>query len=209
MPRPQERRLLVGPTFVRYGEAVSPADNLNIDVRRSNRRKRTVSAYRDGETIVVMIPARLSKSEEREWVASMVDRITKSESRRRPDDSVLAKRAANLSDRYLDGLALASSVRWVTNQNTRWGSCTPVDGSVRLSTRLQGMPSYVMDYVLLHELTHLLVHGHGPEFWCLVHRYELSERARGFLEGVSAAGHLGHVPAEDAEVSGPQSAELC
>lgn len=170
---------------------------MKIDVRRSRRRKQTVSAYRDGATIVVMIPARLSQAEEREWVAAMVDRITTSERRRRPDDAGLANRAEVLSNRYLDGLAAATSVRWVTNQNFRWGSCTPVDGSIRLSTRLQGMPSYVIDYVLLHELTHLLVHGHGEEFWSWVHRYDSSERARGFLEGVSATAKLDMTPDAD------------
>lgn len=181
-----------------YGDSVSQSHSgMKIDVRRSRRRKQTVSAYRDGATIVVMIPARLSQAEEREWVAAMVDRITTSERRRRPDDVGLANRAEVLSNRYLDGLAVTASVRWVTNQNSRWGSCTPVDGSIRLSTRLQGMPSYVIDYVLLHELTHLLVHGHGEEFWGWVHRYDLSERARGFLEGVSATAKLDMTPDAD------------
>ncbi len=166
-----------------------------IDVRRSKRRKRTISAYRDGETIVVMVPARLSKVDERREVATMVNRLVRSERRRHPSDADLDKRASALSDRYLDSLSTASSVRWVTNQNTRWGSCTPANGSIRLSTRLQGMPAYVIDYVLLHELAHLLVHGHGEDFWSYVHRYAMSERARGFLEGISAAASF-DVPAK-------------
>ncbi len=177
---------------------MSPHDaDVKVDVRRSRRRTQTVSAYRDGETIVVMIPARLSQAEEREWVATMVARITKSERRRRPDDTALHKRAAALSSRYLDALAAPASVRWVTNQKLRWGSCTPSEGSIRLSTRLQGMPPYVIDYVLLHELAHLLVPGHGEEFWSWVHRYELTERARGYLEGVSATSKLGLSPDAD------------
>ncbi|MGH3505421.1 MAG: M48 metallopeptidase family protein, partial [Nocardioidaceae bacterium] len=121
-----------------------------VEVRRSRRRKRTVSAYRDGDTIVVMIPARMTRKEEAEWVTTMVQRVTKAEQRLRPSDDALARRAAILSERYLDGLVTASSVRWVSNQNARWGSCTPSDGTIRLSTRLQGMPAYVIDYVLLH-----------------------------------------------------------
>lgn len=156
-----------------------------------------MSAYRDGDTIVVMIPARLSGVEEERWVATMVQRLTKSEQRRKPDDTQLAQRAEALSRRYLDGLASATSVRWVTNQNARWGSCSPDERSIRLSTRLQGMPSYVIDYVLLHELAHLLIPGHGSEFWEWVQRYELSERARGFLEGVTAASHA----SEPADIS--------
>jgi predicted metal-dependent hydrolase len=161
-----------------------------VEVRRSRRRKRTVSAYRDGETIVVMIPARMTRAEEREWVTTMVERVTRAERRRRPSDSDLEQRAVRLSRKYLDGMATPTSVRWVANQRARWGSCTPADGTIRLSERLQGMPAYVIDYVLLHELVHLLVPGHDDDFWGWLERYDLTERARGFLEGVSAAGHL-------------------
>jgi hypothetical protein len=48
------------------------------------------------------------------------------------------------------------------------------------------MPSWVVDYVLVHELAHLLVSGHSPAFWRLVDRYPRTERARGFLEGLVA-----------------------
>ena len=139
---------------------------------------------------MVLIPARLSAAEEKEWVAKMVDRITKAERRSRASDADLTARAAQLSRRYLDGLAKPASVRWVDNQNSRWGSCTPADGTIRLSERIRGMPGYVVDYVLLHELTHLLVHGHGERFWAWLTRYPQTERARGFLEGVSATAHL-------------------
>ena len=87
-------------------------------------------------------------------------------------------------------MATPTSVRWVANQRARWGSCTPADGTIRLSERLRGMPAYVVDYVLLHELAHLLVPGHDDDFWGWLERYDLTERARGFLEGVSAASHL-------------------
>jgi predicted metal-dependent hydrolase len=165
--------------------------DIRVDVRRSAKRTRTVSAYREGDTIVVMIPARLTRAEEREWVETMVARVTKAESRRRPSDDALLRRAEVLSQRYLDGRANPTSVRWVDNQLNRWGSCTPADRTIRLSTRMQGMPSYVVDYVLLHELAHLLIPGHGKAFWALVDRYELTERARGYLEGTSAAASLG------------------
>jgi len=81
------------------------------------------------------------------------------------------------------------SVAWSTRQNGRWGSCTPADGTIRLSNRLQGMPDWVIDYVLVHELAHLLEAGHGPRFWELVGRYPRTERARGYLEGIAAAEH--------------------
>lgn len=162
----------------------------NVEVRRSSRRRRTVSAYRDGDKTVVMVPSRLSKAEEELWVATILERLAERERRRRPSDNALFDRARELSRRYLDGLARPASVRWVANQRARWGSCTPDDGSIRLSTRLRGMPSWVVDYVLVHELAHLLVPGHGPQFWQLVGRYPKAERARGYLEGVAAAANL-------------------
>jgi predicted metal-dependent hydrolase len=162
-----------------------------VEVRRSRRRRRTVSAYREDDRVVVLIPARLSRAEEKEWVATMLKRLEKSEQRRRPSDAGLLRRAGELSDRYLDGLALPEVVRWVDNQNSRWGSCTPSDRSIRISRRLQGMPPWVIDYVLVHELAHLLVTGHTPEFWAWVDRYPKAERAKGFLEGVAVATHLG------------------
>jgi predicted metal-dependent hydrolase len=165
-----------------------------VEVRRSTRRRRTVSAYREGDRTIVLIPARMSQAEERRWVTQMLDKLAAQESRRRPGDSELAERAERLSAQYLGGRARPASVRWVTNQNTRWGSCTPAEGSIRLSHRLQGMPEYVVDYVLLHELAHLLVPGHGPRFWQLLDAYPRTERARGYLEGVVAAGRMPHPP---------------
>jgi hypothetical protein len=154
-----------------------------------------VSAYREGDRTIVLIPARMSVAEEERWVAVMLDKLQAQEDRRMLDDGELAERAERLSQLYLDRRAIPSSVRWVTNQNTRWGSCTPAEGSIRLSHRLQGMPEYVVDYVLVHELAHLLVPGHGPRFWALLDAYPRTERARGYLEGVVAGESLPHLPA--------------
>jgi predicted metal-dependent hydrolase len=158
-----------------------------VEVRRSARRRRTVSAYRDGDRTVVLLPARMSRAEEREWVAAMVARLDARDRRTRPSDGELLARATRLADRFLPG-AVPSSVRWVDNQNQRWGSCTVDDATIRLSTRLKGMPEWVIDYVLLHELAHLVVPGHGPDFWRLLEGYPHVGRARGFLEGWTAAG---------------------
>jgi predicted metal-dependent hydrolase len=162
-----------------------------VEVRRSRRRRRTVSAYRaDDGTVVVLLPARMTKSDEQHWVTTMIGRLERSEARRRPSDAQLTRRAERLSERYLEGLARPASVRWVDNQHQRWGSCTPADRAIRLSRRLEGMPEWVVDYVLLHELAHLLERGHTRTFWRLVDRYPKAERAKGFLEGVASAMRL-------------------
>ena len=166
-----------------------------IEVRRSQRRRRTVSAYRDGERVVVLIPAQFSRAEEREWVDRMLERLDAREQRaKRVSDDALADRARRLAARYFPDHPTAghpASIRWVQNQNGRWGSCTPADRTIRISHRVQEMPDWVIDYVLLHELAHLVVPSHGADFWALVARYPKSERARGYLEGVSAAASLG------------------
>lgn len=164
-----------------------------VEVRRSARRRRTVSAYRDGNKIVVLMPARITRSDERRLVAEMVELVTRREANRtrvRAGDTVLMRRSTELSARYLDGRAAPLSVRWVSNMHSRWGSCTMADRTIRLSDRLQSMPAWVIDYVLLHELTHLLEPGHGPDFWRWVNRYPRTERARGYLEGVAVAAQL-------------------
>lgn len=168
---------------------------VQVDVRRSARRRKTVSAYRDGNTVVVMIPARMSRAEEAHWVQTMVARL---EHRRVPraarSDADLVRHlrrlaAAHLPPGFLDPDA-ALTARWVTTMRQRWASCTPADRTIRVSDRLRTMPAYVRDYVLVHELAHLREPGHGPGFWALVERYPATERARGFLEGVSAASGL-------------------
>jgi predicted metal-dependent hydrolase len=164
-----------------------------VEVRRSQRRRRTVSAYRDGERVVVLIPDQFSRAEENEWVDRMLARLAAREQRVRRTDAALLARARRLINRYLadyGGMATPVSVRWVDNQNGRWGSCTPADRTIRISDRIQDMPDWVIDYVLLHELAHLVVPSHNDGFWELVGRYPKSERARGYLEGISAAAGL-------------------
>jgi predicted metal-dependent hydrolase len=165
-------------------------DTDEVEVRRSRQRRRTVSAYREGGRTIVLIPARFSADEERVWVDAMILRLAAGDKRRRPSDEQLLVRSADLSRRFLGGVAKPVSIAWVTNQNSRWGSCTPADGTIRISARVKGMPSWVLDYVILHELAHLLQPGHGGEFWSLLDTYPRTERARGYLEGVATAAGL-------------------
>jgi len=159
-------------------------------VRRSHRRTRTVSAYRKDGKVIVMIPARFTRAEESEWVDTMLGKLARSEQRGRRTDEQLMRRARDLSREYLRGKAQPTSVRWVSNMTTRWGSCTTGEGTIRLSDRLRTMPAWVIDYVLLHELAHLLEPNHDERFWAWVDRFPKSERAKGYLEGIAAAANL-------------------
>jgi predicted metal-dependent hydrolase len=149
---------------------------VQVEVVRSPRRSKTVQAKQVGRVIRVSIPAAMSKAEEEHWVAEMVQRIS-----RRTDGHLLdlAERASMLARRYQ--LRHPRSIRWVANQASRWGSCTPADRAIRISTRLAEEPVWVLDYVIVHELAHLQRARHDAAFWAIVNRYPKAERARGFL----------------------------
>lgn len=180
-----------------------------MEVRRSARRTRTVAAFWENGTAVVAIPARFTAAQESEWVRRMLAKLQRqgerraASGRRRPaSDAALAAHATHLSGLYLGGRAVPTSVRWVSNQNSRWGSATPADGTIRLSDKLRSMPQWVIDYVLLHELAHLLVAGHNAAFWKLLEAYPETQRAKAFLEGVSFATARGLAAAGDAGGAG-------
>lgn len=177
------------------GDSRITHDGAPVVVRRSARRRRTVAAFWEDGKAVVAIPAHFSRAQEKEWVSRMLDKLRRQGLRRsggagkrKPaTDTALAAHAAALSARYLAGRAVPTSVRWVSNQNSRWGSATPSEGTIRLSDKLRPMPQWVIDYVLLHELAHLLVAGHNAAFWRLLESYPETGRAKAFLEGVSFA----------------------
>ena len=160
---------------------VSPV-RVKVSVVRSPRRRKTVEAVKDGNRVVVRLPATLTRSEARRWVREMLDRIEESEQVRRLNEKrELQRRAQELHDRYFGGRPRLRSIRYVANQRDRYGSCTPADGTIRLSHRLAEFPDWVRDYVIVHELAHLRVPDHSPWFWQLVRRYPMAERARGYL----------------------------
>lgn len=167
-----------------------------VEVRRSARRKKTLSAHRVGDVVVVDVPARLSRADEERMVPQLVARfLAKEGARRAPSgDAELRARAEALARRYLAGQVghdvVPHDVRWVSNQQQRWGSCTPSTGEIRISDQVRDMPDWVVDYVLLHELTHLVEANHNARFWSLLAAYPRLERARGYLEGFAEARRL-------------------
>lgn len=149
---------------------------MEVEVVRSARRRKTVSARQVDGLLRVSIPATMTAAEEQRWVGEMVRRFERCAKSGRVD---LEQRAVRLAARL--GLPRPTSIRWVDNQSSRWGSCTPEDGTIRISSRLGGEPDWVLDYVIVHELAHLVEPGHGAAFRALVDRYRLAERAVGYL----------------------------
>lgn len=149
---------------------------MEVEVVRSARRRKTIQAYEVGGVLRVAIPASCTQAEEAHWVGVMVKRFERKRSTSAVD---LTARARTLAARY--GLPVPASIRWADNQESMWGSCTIVDRTIRISARLAAYPRWVLDYVVVHELAHLVERGHGAAFHALVDRYPKAERARGFL----------------------------
>jgi predicted metal-dependent hydrolase len=155
---------------------------MNVRIVRSARRTRTISARQEGDTMVLYLPTGLSTEEEQGWVTRMQEKLERNKARRTLNsDDALRQRAEALNKEYFGGELKINAIAYVTNQDHRFGSCTPSTGTIRLSHRLADMPLWVLDYVIVHELAHLLQPNHSPRFWKLVNRYKLTERARGFL----------------------------
>lgn len=152
-----------------------------VEIIRSDRRRKSVSARLVGGKLVVRAPAGMSDADLAPIIANLRQRLAR---RTRPvpqSDETLQARAQELNRQYFNGRLHWRSIRYVTNQQKRFGSCTPATGTIRISHRLAAMPAWVRDYVIIHELAHLEQANHGPRFWALVNRYPLAERARGYL----------------------------
>lgn len=149
---------------------------MEVEVVRSAKRRKSVSARVVDGRIVVRMPQWMTKAQESEYVTALVAKLERQRSAEAVD---LPRRAGELAKRY--DLPAPTSIQWVTNQRQRWGSCTPSTGEIRISDRIAGFPGWVLDGVIVHELAHLVHLHHSPEFWALAQRYPKTERAYGFL----------------------------
>lgn len=172
---------------------------LEIRINRSARRRKTVSArlVEDGRALEVSAPAAMSDAELEPIVAKLRDQLLRRKTKHETaDDGALARRTDELNREYFGGKLQVREIRFVTNQQQRYGSCTPKTGVIRISHRLATVPAWVRDYVIIHELAHLLEANHSPRFWKLVARYPRTERARGYL---MALGLESETPAPETE----------
>ena len=174
------------------GNSLAPRDSkLNYEIRRSKRRKKSVGAFRENGKTIIVAPMRMSLTEIHVYAEELVSKLD-GHYEKLASNELLEMRAKYLVSNYLDIDVLTThhvpvSISWVTNQNSRWGSCTPSDGKIRISHRLQGMPQYVIDAVLLHELIHLIVPDHSEKFYEYLAKFDEYKLAKEFLAGYSFA----------------------
>lgn len=155
---------------------------MNVEIVRSSTRKKTVQAKVVNGKIVVYLPLGMHPREEEKIVERMKQNLEKQVLKSKINsDGYLRKRFDDFNAKYFHGSLRVESIEFVTNQERRNGSCTPQNLSIRISHRLLNMPPWVLDYVIMHEMTHLIFPEHSKAFWEKVREYRLTERARGFL----------------------------
>lgn len=156
----------------------------NIQIKRSKRRKNTVEAKFVQDKLVIYLPYGMGESDEKKWIDKMT-RWGNNHKKRKEfnNDSQLLDRSQKLNKKYFNG-DLDFSIKFVENQKTKFGSCTIKTKSIRISDRLAKMPQWVQDYVIIHELAHILYPNHSQKFWEKVNQYKYAERARGYLIAV-------------------------
>lgn len=158
-------------------------DPKSIEVVRSTQRVKTVSGEFKHGKLRVIVPAQLSEEQEAHYVAKIRERVELRETKQMLNEGEpLSKRAAELNARYFGGKLQIASVEFVTNQNSLFGSCSVRRKTIRLSHHLADVPTWVRDYVLMHEMAHLVEPGHGRAFWDIVNRYPRTQEARRYLK---------------------------
>jgi predicted metal-dependent hydrolase len=169
---------------------------ITVRVRRDRRLKKSARLERDGSEYILRVPCRLPRREVNRLVADIPAQLAQSqEQAARRTDADLQGRAETINQKHFNGAIEWAAIRWVGSMRTRLGSCTsggPTDGHIRISERIKGWPEWVVDYVIAHELAHRVHANHSQAFWdFLSEAYPLTERARGFIQGVGfAAGEM-------------------
>lgn len=151
---------------------------------RSKKRRKTVQAREVDGIMEILAPANMSDKELEPIIKNLTVRISRRKEMTKLDDQTLEKRADILNRRYFNGLLQWESVRWASNQNKRHGSCNTRRGTILISHRIAEMPQFVLDYIIVHELAHLIEPNHSQRFWDLVYKYPKVERAKGYLMAV-------------------------
>lgn len=171
-----------------------------VQIRRSARRRSTLTVFRENGRLVAVVPARMTAQQETHMVPTLVARFLDKEAKRTIPlgDESLHERAVEVAELFLlpwlNEPLPRFTVTWVSNQHKRWGSCTPTTGCIRITDRLRGAPDWVGDYVLLHELAHLVEPTHSRRFWDLLRLYPDAARAKAFLEGMDFTAIAAHPP---------------
>lgn len=164
-------------------------DPIDVEIVRDGRLRTRVHWEWSGNKVRVRVPRHVTRRELDRLVDEIVQEVKSKRARvRARADGDLESRAQRINGEIFGGEIQWHSIRWAENMRKRLGSCTnggSTDGDIRISARIKGWPSWVIDYVIAHELAHRKHANHSPEFWAYLSRYSQSERARGFIMGLA------------------------
>ncbi len=160
---------------------------MEINIIRSPKRRRTVSARLLGQTLYIQAPIHIANDELNRIAASFQRRFERKDRRTKPDNRTLIGRAKRLTLGYFKGELPDYLIAYTENQRCRFGSCNSRLKNIWISARLAATPPAVLDYVIIHELAHLLVPSHSQKFWALVYRFKKTDWARGYLAAFARA----------------------
>jgi len=153
-----------------------------IKIIRSDNRRKTISARLVKNTMLVHAPGSISDAELKKIIDKLKRRLHKRKIKNELDKTQgLTIEADRLNKEYFNNKLEIISITYSANQNTIFGSCNYRTKEIRISHQLVQMPYWVRDYVIVHEMAHLIEPNHSKAFWDIVYRYRLTERARGYL----------------------------
>jgi hypothetical protein len=158
-----------------------------IKVLRSRKRRRTISARLVKDILIIRAPENIPESRLQKAITELKARIERKQLKEELNSREnLGQRAKEINLQYFENKLRINSIEYVTDQNSKFGCCNYRAGRIRISHRISVMPQWVRDYVIIHELAHLVVPDHSQAFWDVVNRYKLAERARGYLMAAGA-----------------------
>lgn len=159
-------------------------DDLEVWVTRKNVKNLSVRIIPPDARIQVSAPYSLSRRHIEEFIASKRDWLLRAQQRVLDSPMSRAERASRFEieswRRVIKAFVPPLVAKWepimgvkagelaYRNMKSRWGSCQPSTGRICINIRLALYPPECLEYVVVHELCHLLESGHGPHFKALM-----------------------------------------
>ena len=166
-------------------------DELSYELTRCDRKSVQLRLGEDGR-ILVRAPRRMPERDIDTFVRTHADWIARHRAAQKPPpDAAELARLRMLAEAYLPVrlnrwarvMGLNPKALTLRDARSRFGSCT-ADGRIMLSVRLMRYPPDAIDYVVVHELAHIVHHDHSPAFHALVAQYLPDwKRRRALLRG--------------------------
>ena len=148
--------------YIPYREFVSgeklPCLGEEIILRIQHVKCKRTRVILEGNNLVVIIHEGLSQREQRDEVQAALERWYK---------QTVRKAIINRLNYFNEKLRVQFGIVRIKSQKTRWGSCSR-KGNLNFNWRLAMAPEHIIDYVVVHELCHLVYMNHSKEFWRLV-----------------------------------------